>query len=54
MPRVAIIQEIFGKKTTIRNIIQINKLAGKLEKGQKKMVNFCDIFATKIEFVVFF
>jgi len=52
--RVAIIQEIVAKKTTIRNIIKINRLAGESEKRQKKLVDFCYIFATNIEFVVFF
>jgi len=54
MPRVAIIQEIFGKKTTIRNITKINKLARLVEKQQIKMLIFCYIFTTKMEFVVFF
>jgi hypothetical protein len=31
MLRAAIIQENVGKKTTIKNIIQINKLAGVFE-----------------------
>jgi len=54
MLRVAIIQEIVGKKTTIRNIIQINKLAWIVEIWQKKTNDICYIFATKFENVVFF
>jgi hypothetical protein len=54
MPRVAIIQEIVGEKTTIKNIIQINKLAGIFESPQNKTSHFCHIYATKLKFVVFF
>jgi len=54
MPGNAIIQEIIGNKTTIRNNTQINKLAGKSGKEQKKQSSFCYIFATKTGFVVFF
>jgi len=43
-----------GEKTTFKNIIQINKLAGVLESFQNKSTQFCCIFATKSEFVVFF
>jgi len=42
------------KKTTIKNIIQINKLAGKLESEQNKLPHFCHIYATNYKFVVFF
>jgi hypothetical protein len=54
MLRVVIIQEIVGKKTTIKSFIQNNKLAEVFKKGQKKKADFCYIFATKSKFVVFF
>jgi hypothetical protein len=54
MPRVAIIQENVGKKTTIKNIIQINKLAGASERIQNNLAKFCCTYATKSKYVVFF
>jgi len=54
MPGAAIIQEIVVKKTTIKNIIQINKLAGVFESFRNKTSRFCHIYATNFKFVVFF
>jgi hypothetical protein len=54
MPGAAIIQEFVVKKTTIKNIIQINKLAGVFESFQYKTPRICYIYATNPEFVVFF
>jgi hypothetical protein len=53
MLRAAIIQENVGEKTTIENIIQINKLAGVFESSQSKLVKLCCVYATKFKFVVF-
>jgi hypothetical protein len=54
MPGAAIIQEIVAKKTTFKNIIRINRLAGVFESSQNKTPRFCRIYATKLKFVVFF